>query len=63
MKAERSFTLHEMQHLKNNDDKRAFEDRDITAMVVQKMQFQPSGVLPHGLLRVWDGTGNPPSDP
>ncbi len=63
MKAEHCFTLEEMQRLKSEDDERTFEHRDITVMVVQKLRYQYADVLPHGLLRVWDGTGNPPSDP
>ena len=63
MKAEHCFTLNELQHLKKEDDETTFENKDITVMVVQKLRYQSSGVLPHGVLRVWDGTGNAPSDP
>lgn len=63
MKAEHCFTLDELQHLKKEDDETTFENKDITVMVVQKLRYQYSDVLPHGVLRVWDGTGNAPSDP
>ena len=63
MKPEHCFTLQELQHLKKDEDETTFESRDITVMVVQKLRFEPSSVLPQGLLRVWDGTGNSPSDP
>lgn len=63
MKAEHCFTLDELQHLKREDDETTFENKDITVMVVQKLRYQSSDVLPHGVLRVWDGTGNAPSDP
>ena len=63
MKSEHCFTLEEMQHLKKDDDETTFEHKDITVMVVQKLRYQSSDALPHGLLRVWDGTGNTPSDP
>ena len=63
MKPEHCFTLDEMRHLKTDDDETTFEHKDITVMVVQKLEYNSSDVLPHGLLRVWDGTGNPPSDP
>ena len=63
MKPEHCFTLDEMRHLKTDDDKTTFEHKDITVMVVQKLGYHSSDVLPHGLLRVWDGTGTPPSDP
>ena len=63
MKPEHCFTLEEMQFLKNDDDESTFQHKDITVMVFQKLGYQSSDVLPHGLLRVWDGTGNSPSDP
>ena len=63
MKPEHCATLVEMQHLKSDDDETTFENKDITVMVVQRLEYQPSDVLPHGVLRVWDGTGNAPSDP
>ena len=63
IKPEHCFTLTELQQLENEGDENAFLNRDITVMVVEKYRYQPSSVLPHGLLRVWDGTGNPHSDP
>ena len=57
------FTLAELHKLKTEADETAFQNRDITVMVIEKLSYQSSGVLPRGLLRVWDGTGNPPSDP
>uniref|UniRef100_A0A7S4EIX9 Telomeric single stranded DNA binding POT1/Cdc13 domain-containing protein n=1 Tax=Pseudo-nitzschia australis TaxID=44445 RepID=A0A7S4EIX9_9STRA len=57
------FTLAELHKLKKEDDNTTFQNRDITVMVIEKLSYQSSGVLPQGLLRVWDGTGNPPSDP
>jgi len=63
IKPEHCFTLTELQQLGNEGDEDDFLNRDITVMVVEKYRYQPSTALPHGLLRVWDGTGNPHSDP
>jgi len=63
MKPEHCFSLDQMQHLQNEDDETTFANKDITVMVVQKLRYQSSDALPHGLLRVWDGTGDTPSDP
>jgi hypothetical protein len=63
MKPEHCFSLDQMLHLQNEDDETTFANKDITVMVVQKLRYQSSDALPHGLLRVWDGTGKPPSDP
>ena len=63
MKPEHCLNLEQLQHLKKEDDKTTFANQDITVMVVQKLRYQSSDIHPHGLLRVWDGTGNPPSDP
>ena len=64
MKPEHCFTLEQLKHLQDDDDKTSLESKDITVMVVQKLRYhQKKGTHPYGLLRVWDGTGNPPSDP
>jgi hypothetical protein len=64
IKSEHCFTLADMLSMKDDDEK-TIEDKDITVMVVEKNRYsaQPSGVIPQGFLRVWDGTGYPPSDP
>ncbi|KAL3925500.1 MAG: hypothetical protein SGILL_000367 [Bacillariaceae sp.] len=62
--ADRSATLGEISAMKNSDETR-LKDRDMTVMVAGVFPFpqMPSGVNPHGFLRIWDGTGIPPSDP
>ncbi|KAG7368887.1 telomeric single stranded DNA binding POT1/CDC13-containing protein [Nitzschia inconspicua] len=59
-----SFTLAEMAGM-NNEDEENLKDRDITAMVagIYRYPLMPSGITPRGMLRIWDGTGIPPSDP
>lgn len=62
--AERCFTLASMSSMRDDEEK-LIEDRDITVMVVEKKRYtsQPSGNIPQGYLRVWDGSGYSPSDP
>ena len=58
------FTLGEMKAI-NDSDEQHLKDRDTTVMVAGIFpypQMQP-GADPQGVLRVWDGTGVPPSDP
>jgi len=64
IKPDNYFTLADMSSMRDNDEK-TIEDRDITVMVVEINRYstQSSGTIPQGFLRVWDGTGYPPSDP
>jgi hypothetical protein len=64
IKKERLLTLAEMASMKDSD-KEPREDRDITVMVTGKylLPDNPTGINPRGFLRIWDGTGQYPSDP
>lgn len=64
IKKEHSFTLAEMASM-NNEEEENLKDRDITVMIAGIYPYpqQPSGANPRGMLRIWDGTGMPPSDP
>jgi hypothetical protein len=59
-----SFTLADMASMIHEEEE-ILKDRDITVMIagIYPYEQQPYSVTPRGMLRIWDGTGIPPSDP
>jgi hypothetical protein len=64
--AEHCFTLADMVGLTDEAGEDKVRDRDLTVMVTARIPYptqERTGITPCGFLRVWDGTGMPPSDP
>ena len=66
---ENKFTLGNISHLTEEDDRSGaprIRDRDLTVMVTAKIPYpatERTSISAYGFLRVWDGTGQAPSDP
>ena len=65
IQTEHRFTIADLGNLTDQDEEKR-RDRDLTVMVTAQIPFLAealTAITPQGFLRVWDGTGQVPSDP